>query len=187
MPLMPFKGIQTVTGSAQPIFGTALTAAVTPQPDPFAGNLAPGSNQTQAQVTIGSTAGFIPGQEILIGAAADFEPGLATTLADRGVIKKIVSSTVLLVQGLRNAHASGEWLLLNEVVGFIRLTNLGTHTLYLGNASTVSPTDSSVIDAIPASAATYTISIGTTQPLQTSEFWLYGTADDTFVASFGQV
>lgn len=187
MALMPFYGVQTLSGAAQPMFGTALTAAVTPPPDQFSGNLGPGSNQTQVQVTVTSTKGFIPGHEILIGASADFEPGSATTLADRGVIKKIVSATVVLVQGLQKPHASGEWLILNEVVGFIRLSNLGTHSLYLGNASTVSPTDSSVIDVIGASGSTYTISIGTTQPLQTSEFWLYGTAADTFVASYCQV
>ena len=187
MPLLPFYGIQTVTGSAQPVFGTALTAAVTPPPDQFSGNLGPGSNQTQAQVTVTSTRGFFPGVEILIGASSDFAPGSATQLADRAVVKRVVSATVLLVQGLHNSHASGEWCLLNEVVGFIRITSLGTNNLYLGNAPTVSPTDSSVIDVIPPGSQAYTISIGTTQPLQTSEFWLYGTAADTFVPSYAQV
>lgn len=186
MPLKPFYGVQTVTGAAQPIFGTALTAAVNPPPDQFSGNLGPGSNQTQVEVTVTSTRGFFPGSEVLLGASSAFLLA-PTTKADRGVVKSVVSATVLLVQGLQQNHASGEWCLLNEVVGSIRIHVLGTNILYLGAASSVDAADESVIDVLPASSEAYTISTGTTQPLQTSEFWGFGTAADTFVASYQQV
>lgn len=185
--LIPFAGVQTVTGNAQPVFGTALTAAVVPPPDPFSGNLNPGSNQTQVTVAVTSTKGFYPNAEILIGPGADFEPGSAMGLADRGVVKKVVSSTVLLVQGLSKAHASSEWCVLNEVVGRVRVRYLGSNLLYLGNASTVSATDSSVFEALAAGLLFDTGDIGTSQPWQTAAFWAYGTLNDTFIGSYGQV
>ena len=47
MGMRAFAGVQTVSGAAQPLFGTSLTAAATPPPDQFSNNLNPGSNETQ--------------------------------------------------------------------------------------------------------------------------------------------
>lgn len=190
MGMRPFAGVQTVSGSAQPIFGTAVTAAVTPPPDPFSNNLNPGSNETQCNLTVTSTKGFLPGDRIAVGLAAAFNPGLvaAGSIPDQGMVKSITSSTVMVVQGLKNHHAaSGEWCVLNEEAGEVLVRFIGSSLLYLGNASTVSPTDQSVFDVITPGNLYETPNIGTTQPYQTSAFWGYGTAADTFVAAFTQV
>lgn len=188
MGLAPFYGVQTASGSPQPAFGTALTAAVVPPPDPFSGELGPGSNQTQVQLAVTSTRGFLPGHEILVGPTADFKPGIATALADRGVVKSVVSATALLVQGLQKNHAAtGEWVILNEVVGSVRIRYLAGAVLYIGNASTVSSTDLSVMEALAPGNLFETGTIAPSQPWQTSAFWVLGAAADTFISSYGQL
>jgi hypothetical protein len=189
MGLRPFAGPQTVSGAAQPVFGSAVTAAVTPPPDPFAGNLNPGTNETQCNLTVTSTNGFLPGDRVAVGLAAGFKPGIvaAASIPDQGTVKSITSSTVMVVQGLKKAHAAtGEWCVLNETTGRVRIRSGGS-TLYIGNASTVSATDLSVFDILSPGNLFDTGDIGNTQPWNLSTFWVFGTLNDTFVAAFGQV
>jgi hypothetical protein len=195
MSVRPFGGIRALSGAAEPVFGTVLTAAVTPQPDPFAGNNGPGTNQTQVEVTVSSTAGFTTGLQVAIGPGSAFKPGLSTSTADVGTIKQIVSATVLLVQGLEQAHASGEFCILNEIVGNVHIIPVVTTTAtYIGNGSTVAAGDASVFDILPITASgagpTYfhdSESIGGAQPMTTTEYWIIGTAGDTFLSRFTQV
>jgi hypothetical protein len=189
MGLRPFAGPQSVSGSAQPAFGTAVTAAVTPPPDPFAGNLNPGTNETQCNLTVTSTNGFLPGDRVTVGLTAAFKPGIvaSASIPDQGTVKSITSSTVMVVQGLKKPHAAtGEWCVLNEEAGRVRIRAVA-NTLYIGNASTVSATDLSVFDILSPGNLFDTGAIGTTQPYQTSAYWVFGTAADTFVAAFSQV
>ncbi len=193
MGVRPFAGIQTVSGSVQPIFGTAVTAAVTPPPDPFSGNLTPGSNETQCSLTVTSTNGFLPGDRVAVGPTAAFKPGIVAvgSIPDQGTVKSITSSTVMVVQGLKNTHAAtGEWCVLNEDTGNIHLVPISiAHATYIGNASTVAAGDLSVIDYWPSSGPLPIDfeSIGGTQPMQLSQFWLLGTAADTFLARYTQI
>ena len=200
MAIRPFGGVQSIGASAAPVFGTTLTAAFTPRPDPFSGNLNPGSNQTQGQLAVTSTTGFNVGDRILVGAAAAFNPGLATTLADLGVIKQVVSGTVLLVQGLLNAHAANEYVVLNEEVAHVAIAPVGGtagNLMYIGNAPTVAAGDASVFDVltVPATGASgvgpnyihNSPAVGGAQPYQTVTYWIAGTAADKFVARFTQV
>ena len=190
MGLRPFAGPQVVAGTAQPCFGTAVTAAITPPPDPFSGNLNPGSNETQCNLTVTSTNGFLPGDRVAVGPTAAFKPGIVATgsIPDQGTVKSITSSTVMVVQGLKKPHAAtGEWCVLNESAGRVRIRSLGANVEYLGNASTVSATDLSVFDALTPGNLFDTGDIGSTQPWQTSTFWLFGTATDTFIAALSQV
>jgi hypothetical protein len=191
MGVRPFSGVTTLAGTAQPIFGSAVTAAVTPPPDPFVNNLTPGSNETQCNLTVTSTAGFLPGDRVAVGLAAAFKPGITAvgSIPDQGTVKKIVSSTVMVVQGLKNAHAAtGEWCVLNEDAGNVHLTPVTlSAATYIGNASTVSSTDVSVMDYF-ASAATLPIdfeSIGQSQPMQLSQFWINGSG--TYIPRFTQI
>ena len=142
MGMRPFAGTQTVTGTAQPVFGTAVTAAVTPPPDQFSGNLNPGSNETQCNLTVTSTSGFLPGDRVAVGPTAAFKPGIVATgsIPDQGTVKKITSSTVMVVQGLKNTHAAtGEWCVLNNDAGNVHIRPVVTAAAaYIGNASTVS-------------------------------------------------
>jgi hypothetical protein len=190
MSLRPFYGVQTVSGSAQPVFGTAVTAAVTPPPDQFSGNLTPGSNETQCTLTVTSTNGFLPGDRVAVGLTAAFKPGIvaAGSIPDQGMVKSITSGTAMVVQGLKKSHAaSGEWCVLAETAGRIRIRFLGSNVLYIANASTVNSTDLSVIDVLAPSTLFDSGAIGTSQSWNTSTFWAYGTSSDTFVAALGQI
>ncbi len=69
-----------------------------------------------------------------------------------------------------------------------------TAVMYIGNASTVSATDSSTFDVIGKNAVTveptywhFSPPTGLGDSYNTSEFWLNGTAGDTFVARFTQI
>lgn len=198
MGMRPFAGVQALAGTAQPVFGTAITAAVTPPPDQFSGNLNPGSNETQVSVAVTSTKGFRAGDRVAVGPAAAFNPGLVAvgSVPDQGMIKEIVDATHLLIQGLKKSHAAaGEWVVLNNEVGNVHIRPVVTAAAsYIGNASTVAAADQSVMDVLPIVAAgagpTYVFdaeSIGISQPFQLSEFWINGTAADTFVARFTEV
>jgi hypothetical protein len=59
--------------------------------------------------------------------------------------------------------------------------------LYIGVAGTISATDLSVVDVLTPGNLFDTTSIGTTQSDQLSAYWVYGTASDSFVASYKQV
>lgn len=199
MSMRPFAGAQTITGSVQPVFGTAVTAAVTPPPDQFSGNLTPGSNETQCNLTVTSTKGFLPGDRISVGPTAGFVPGLVATasIPDQGMVKSITSATVMVVQGLKNTHAAtGEWCVLNEDAGNVHIRPIvTTAAVYIGDSSTVSSSDKSLLDILPINAAAGTgpvyvfdaEAIGLSQPFQTSAFWMIGTANDTVLARFTQI
>lgn len=196
MSIRPFYGTQTVSGSVQPVFGTAVTAAVTPPADQFSGQLGPGSNETQTNLTVTSTKGFLPGDRVAVGLTAAFKPGIvaAGSIPDQGQVKSITSSTVMVVQGLKNSHAAtGEWCVLNDSASSVHIRPVVTAAaVYIGNASTVSSSDVSLLDILPIVAAAGTApgyvfdteSAGVAQPVQLSEFWLVGTANDTFLARF---
>lgn len=193
--IRPFGGVQSLSGAAEPVFGTTVSASFVPPPDPFSNNLNPGSNQTQVQVQVASTTGFRVGDQVAIGAASAFAVGGATTLADVGTIKSVVDGTHLLVQGLIKGHASGEFCVLNEEVGNVHIIPVATTAVvYIGTAPTVAAADPSVIDILPivaaASAPTYahdSESIGGSQPLNTAQYWMIGTAADKVCARFTQV
>jgi hypothetical protein len=194
--IRPWAGTQTLTGSAQAVFGTTVTTAFTPPPDPFVNNLNPGSNETQVTIVVGSTKGFLPGDNILVGAAGTFKPGIATANADWGTVKSVVDSTHLIIQGLKQSHAANEWAVLDQPAGNVHIRPVVTSAAaYIGNASTVSSSDLSLLDILPIVAAagtgpTYVFdaeSIGGSQPFTTSEFWIIGTMNDTFLARWTSV
>jgi len=200
MGLRPFVGTQTLSGSAQPCFGVAITAAVAPRPDPFSGNNNPASNQTQIILTVTSTLGFIPGDRVTVGPAASFIPGLATAAnaakVCNGTIKSITDATHMVIQGVQQAHASGEFCVLNEDAGSVHIRPVVTAAaVYIGNASTVSSSDPSLMDILPINAAAGTgpvywfdaTAMGLSQPYQTAQFWMVGTASDTVLARFSQI
>jgi hypothetical protein len=191
MAVRPFAGIITLSGAAQPLFGSAVTAAVTPPPDQFSGVLTPGSNETRCSLTVTSTKGFLPGDRVAVGLAAAFLPGIVAvgSIPDQGTVKTITSGTVMVIQGLKQSHAgSGEWCVLNEDAGNVHIQPVSlSAATYIGNASTVAFTDLSVMDYL-ASGATAPLdfeSIGQSQPMQLSQFWVLGSG--TLVPRFTQI
>jgi hypothetical protein len=193
-------GIQAIasSGASQPLFGTTLAAAGALSPDQFSGNTAPGSNQSLSYLPVNSSVGFRPGDHVAVGPKSYFVvPTYGSTpnygLLDTGIIKEILSGSpddTIVVQGLQNAHASGEYLVLNEPANIVKIIpRITTGILYIGNEETVSSTDRSVIDAIPIYGGTGAVpyfhesKVGSgANPFQTVEYWLRGTAADTFLA-----
>lgn len=191
MGVRPFAGVRTLAGTAEPIFGTGITAAFTPPPEQYQGNLQPGTNETQVAVAVTSTKGFLAGDRVAVGLAAAFVPGLvaAGSIPDQGTVKKIIDSTHLLIQGLKQSHAAtGEWVVLNEASGNVHLTPVAISAVtYIGNSSAVAAGDQGVIDSFP-NTATIPIdfeAIGISQPMQLSQFWIIGSG--TYIPRFTQV
>lgn len=189
--IRPYGGVQTIGGSSQPVFGTTLSAASTASVDRFTGTNRPGTTTPPITLTVASTVGMVQDDHVAVGPKASFTTALRGTL-DHGVIASIVDATHITVQGLTQNHASGEYVVLDEVASLVQVTPVGnTGIIYLGTDSTVSPTDGSVFDAIPigASVLTYWHLSPTTDnsdSYQTSQYWVDGTSDDKFVARFQQ-
>lgn len=193
--IRPFQGVQTVGAASQPIFGTALTAAVTPTVDPFTGTNRPGTTPPAVAVNVTSTVGMLVDDSVQVGPKGNFTTANRGKL-DHGVITAIISATQMLVRGLLQAHAAtGEYVVLDEVASAVHIIPVGaTSVMYIGTDSTVSGTDLFVFDAISAEAAltqpTYwhdSLPTDNSDSYQTSQYWLSGTQNNTFLARFTQV
>lgn len=185
MGLRPFAGIQTFGSAAQPVFGTTLTAAVVPVAD-FAGESGAGANPTRTTLAVSSTKGFLAGDVIAIGPAASFVPGTPSASTPKQETVRIVSvnsSTGLTVQGINLAHPSTDYVVLAETCSSVSIQLVsGTHSAYLGNASTVSSSDASVLFVLTTTYTPIGVQTGDAQVYNSSEFWISGTSTETFVA-----
>lgn len=189
MPLRPWAGIQTVTATAQPVFGTVLSAAGDMQVDQYTGNTKPGSNPSITTLPVASTLGWYKGDRVLVGPRQG--PYDAAS-----IFKVDAPNNAIVVQGLMRAHADGELLLLNEDVGMVKIVPVvgNANVLYVGNAYTLNNagTDPSTLDMVapPAAAGqpTYVFESGSAGSggIKTSEIWIVGTAPDKFLARFIQ-
>lgn len=192
MAIRPYGGVQAIGAASQPVFGTTLTAATTPSTDVFTGTNSPGTSPPPITLTVASSVGLKVDDRVLVGPKANFTPANAKSL-DQGTIASIVDATHITVQGLLQAHASGDFLVLNETASFVQVLPVAAAAvIYLGNASTVAAADSSVFDVIaPVTGAqpTYwhqSFTTGLGNSYMTSEYWIAGTATQTFVARFTQ-
>jgi hypothetical protein len=187
-------GVQTIGAASQPAFGTTLTAASTFSVDRYKGTNTPGTTTPPITLVVASSLGMKVNDAVLVGLKANFTPANALLL-DRGLIAAVVDATHITVQGLTQNHASGEYVVLNEPAAMVQITPVTTTAnIYVGNASTVSSTDSSTFDVIGKNATTIEPTYWSLSPptglgdsYNTSEFWLNGTAGDTFVARFTQI
>lgn len=183
MATRPYAGVQAIGAASQPVFGTTLTAASVAS-----------SSGAPIAVTVTSTAGIKQNDRVLMGAKANFTSANAALL-DQGTVASVVDGTHLTIQGLAQNHASTDYLVLNEEASFVAIVPVAnTAVMYLGNASTVAAADASVFDVIAkvtvAGEPTYWHTSPTTglgDSYQTSEYWIAGTAADTFVARFTQI
>jgi hypothetical protein len=182
MPRRPFAGAQTVSGNAQPIFGTTTTAVANPTYDKFAGNVT-GANPSQTTLAVTSTLGFRNGDPILVCALYP-----VAGVPNVGWIVQILSATSMTVKGLTQAVASGAFVVLNtqaETV-FIQAGFTNAGTLYLCTASTASATDPSLFSELSSGGFYSDPSTGNSHAYETVEYWAKGTASDTFIASYSQ-
>jgi hypothetical protein len=188
MPIIPFAGAQTIatTGTAQPVFGTKMNGAGQLAPDPFSGKTGPGSNPSQSILPVASIVGFAKNHRVLVGPiGGPYDQGSIFALNAVG--------PTMTVQGLQKAHASGEVVILNEDVSQVTIIPVAGNagSLYVGNASTVSATDSSLFDIMGPETnpgqPTYwhnPPSLGAGGGYKTSEYWIEGTAGDKFMARY---
>jgi hypothetical protein len=183
MPRRPFGGIRSFATSPQPSFGSVLTAAATPVYDQFAGNVT-GANPSQTTLAVTSTVGFRNGDPILVCTSY---PVIGTP--NVGWIVNILSSTSMTVKGLTAAVASGAFVVLNTECETV-LIQAGasiTGPIYVGAASTVSSTDSSVFAILTSGGMLNEETSGISHPWKTCEYWLAdSTSGDSFIASYSQ-
>lgn len=193
--IRPFAGIQTIAAASTPVFGTTITtAATTIAVDRYTGTNKPGTTTPAVTVNVTSSAGFLVNDRVQIGPKANFTTA-NRALLDHGVIASIVSATQITVQGLLQVHAVGEFCVLDEPASHVRILPVNTTAqLFLGTDSTVSSTDASVFDVIAQIASTAeptywhdSFPTDNSDSYFTSQYWISGTAGNTFVARFTQV
>lgn len=187
MAIREFQGVQTIGAASQPVFGTTLTAASIFATDKHTGTNRPGTTTPPVPVVVASTLGMNVGDRVLVGPKANFTRTNANLL-DQGTIASVVDGTHLTVQGLTQNHASGEYLLLNECSSMVSVLPVTlSAAMYLGKSSTVSSTDSSVFAGGSPQSWANNPTTATGDSYQTSEFWISGTAGDTFIGRFDQI
>jgi len=184
MPSLAFAGSQTIASStaSQPMFGTTTTAAASPMYDQFVGN-ATGANPSVTTLTVTSTAGFNPGQYVLVAISAQ----LGSATPNLGRVTAVASTTSMTVAGLTQSVASGAYVILAEAAQSVSVwAGANTGVLYIGTAYTVSSTDSSVIASLYATGLFTTQTTDKGHAYSTAGYWIAGTISDTFIASFSQ-
>jgi hypothetical protein len=143
-----------------------------------------GANPSQTTIPVSSTVGFRNGDPIIVCTAY---PVVGTP--NVGWIVNILSSTSMTVKGLTAAVASGAFVVLNTKAETI-LIQAGasiTGPIYVGTASTVSSTDSSVFAELASYGTLNEETSGISHPWETSEYWLAdSTSGDSFIASYSQ-
>src|SRR5665213_1868945 len=151
-------GYQTLTGAAQPLFGTTLSAAVRPSPDPYTGRLDPGSMASSAFLYLSAPITlFRQGDHVMVGASNSFQQG-STTPVDGGTVQAVnLSASNILVTGLQRNHSAGEYVILALPCSQINIQNGDSPTLYLGEDNTVGLTSTTLIETCDAQG---NISIG---------------------------
>lgn len=184
MPIRPFRGVQTLPGTTpQPIFGVATTAASVLRPDPYTQNTKPGSNESLSTFTATNT-GFKAKDSVIVGpAAGPFEAG---------TIESLISTTGMVIRGLTKVHASGDFVILNEEATFVKITPITVAaTMYVGTDHTTGVASTATVDALilPASVQPrqyIDLASHSGHPYPTGQYWIQGSANDVFVASFAQ-
>lgn len=182
--IRPFAGVQTIGAASQPVFGTTMNGAGVMTMDPHTLRTNPASQASSTVLPLTSTKGFRVGDRVLVGPKANF---VFQGSLDQGTVDAVVAGTSITVLGLLIAHASGEYVVLNEDAMTVSITS-GTMAgvYYLGTDSTVSSTDASVF-AAKNPGSDYNSPPGIADTQKTAEYWIFGTAADTFTASFNQV
>ncbi len=185
-------GVQTLSGSAQPVFGTTVTDAFQVTPDIYTGRTDPASNPSTATIVVASTQVFRVSDRVMIGTAANFNSAPSTP-PDQGQVVSIASSTEMVVKGLTRAHAANEFVVLAITVSYIAIQPQGSSAImYVGEDSTVSSTSLTLIQALPVASATVVPPFvlgqsGSGNVYDTGHLWINGTTDGTYLPSLAQI
>lgn len=188
MSLRGFGGIQTLTGSAVPVYGTTLSAATQLNPDFYTGNTQPGSNRSSCAVSVavGTGSRFRAGDRIAIGVAGAFEQGNSLQ-TDGGDVQK-VSGDVLTVIGLTRNHASGEFVVLTlPVAAFSVQLISASGNVYLGEDATVGAASTTLLEEMNAAGFFQYGQNNIAGVLDVSHLWISGGAGSQFIPSLNTV
>lgn len=180
-------GIQTLSGTAQPAFGTTLSAAITNlTTDPRTGRTDPASQPSTSQAVVVNATFFRVGDIVNVGPAAG--------PFDSARITKITAGTppaaTLTLQGLTTTHATAQFVILAipcaQLYLFPGSANSGI--FYVGEDSTVGPTSATLIRQITAAQALaglgFVPSTSSSGGMQdTPHLWVTGTSADTYLPS----
>lgn len=185
MPLRGF-GIQTLSGTAQPVFGTTLSAAITGlTTDRYTGNTDPRSQASTSSAVVVSTNFFRVGDRVVVGPAGG--PW------DEAQVTKITAGTppagTLALKGLTTTHASGEFVILAiACAGFSILPIVVGSTMYIGEDSTTGVASATLIYALTTTQAAAGVDYSPSRAmsgnvLDTPKLWINGTAADKYLPS----
>jgi len=173
-----------VTGTAQPLIGTTLTAAVNP-PAPSASQIAISDQLTTLPVADSSM--FIQGDWLMLDSTG-------AAVEERVLVMKVPDGTHVQVKGMQFAHVNG---------AFVRLASLA-NDIYIqpadGNTAAIMVGTSSLLTNAGAFAAKKLIftTAGTQpqdmyirrpngqNPEDLGQYWIVGTNPDKYLASFWQ-
>ena len=192
--IRPWNGVQTLGSAAQPVFGTALTAASIFATDRYTGTNRPGTTTPPVTLAVASSIGFQVNDHVQVGPKVNFTTA-NRKLLDHGTVAGIVDPTHISVQGLLQNHASGEYVVLDETASMVQIIPVGTsNPIYLGTDSTASAADPYIFDVIAQTSTTTSEptywhtspSTGTSDSYQTSQYWVNGTDGNQIVARFSQ-
>lgn len=176
-------GNVTVTGAAQPLFGTTTSAPVTPTPDRQTGSLsAPSSNPSYAVVPVNANI-FRTGDRVFLGSSAAFGPVNSNPSPgpDGGFVQAVnPGAGTITVGGLQRNHNASEWAVLALPAAQIAI-QAGADALYLGEDSSVSPTSATLIEKIGVGGQAVIGAPSVGNLIETQHLWVYGTDADTYV------
>jgi hypothetical protein len=180
--------ITTVTGTAQPAFGTTLSAALVVLTKDFSTQrVDPASNPSQASVTVVNPFLVRKGDRVAIGTLANFGFGPTVTQSpDWGNVTAVNYGTgVVTVKGLLRTHAVGEFMVLSVACAEFNILGSGISTsLYIGEDSTVGIASNTLLSIIGSGLAYSFGQSSSGNVWDTGHIWVQGTAADTFLPSF---
>lgn len=185
MAIRTFAGVQAIGAASQPVFGTTMNGDGILTPDPHTLKTGPASQASSTKIPVVSTKGFRVGDRVLVAPKANF---VFQGSRDQGTVDLVdPGGAFLIVLGLLIPHATGEYVVLNEDAMTVRVQPVAMAVgYYLGTDSTVAAADQSVF-SVGSPGQIYDSPPTIADTLKTSEFWISGTAADTFVASYMQV
>lgn len=184
-------GPQTVTGTAQPAYGTTLTAAIVVLTTDFSTQRTdPASNPSQASAVVANPYIFRKGDRVAIGTAANFGfSPIVTQPPDWGNVTGVNYGTLTVtIKGLTRTHASGEFVVLSVAVASYTILGFTlSNSLYIGEDSTVSPTSHTLIYVIGPGLPYSFGQSSSGNVWDTGHLWLEGTAADVYLPSFATI
>lgn len=173
-------GTQTLTGSAQPLFGTTITAPIRPTPDMRTSRLDQASAPSQSVVGVNNNL-FRVGDHVLIGSSSSFTQ-TNTASPDGGIVSAInTAANTITVNGLMRAHSASDWAVLALPCAQVSIQN-NQANIYLGEDATVAAGSATLAAEIGPSGV---FSLGfpaLANVLETQHLWVQGTSGDSFLS-----